>query len=89
MRQSVWYIFRIVLLLLFTTGQAVWAQQEPAFIHYWDMEPQYNPAAVGRSPQLSISAAYQTHASGYKDAGGTMYAGADMAFQIGKTRHGV
>lgn len=66
-----------------------WAQQDPAFVHYWDLEPQFNPAAAGRSDQLSINAAFQTHASGFKDAGSTMYAGADMAFQLGRTRHGV
>lgn len=65
------------------------AQQDPAFLHYWAIEPQFNPAAVGRDPQLSITAAYQTHATGFEDAGGTMYAGADMAFRLGKTRHGV
>ena len=89
MRQSVSLIIKMVLLAFFATGHVAWAQQEPAFIHYWDMEPQYNPAAVGRSPQLSITAAYQMHAAGYKDGGSTMYAGADMAFQLGKTRHGV
>lgn len=65
------------------------AQQDPGFAHYWEVEPQYNPAAAGRSDQLSINGSYQTHAIGYDDAGGTMYAGADMAFQLGKTRHGV
>lgn len=65
------------------------AQQDPAFAHYWLMETQFNPAAAGRSPQLSITAAYQTHATGYDDAGSTMFAGADMAFQIGRTRHGI
>lgn len=89
MRQSVLNIMRIVLLVVFATGHMAWAQQEPSFIHYWKMEPQYNPAAVGRSPQLSITGAFQMHAAGYDDAGSTMYAGADMAFQIGKTRHGV
>ena len=70
-------------------GLKAWAKQEPAFVHYWLMEPQFNPASVGRSPQLSINATLQTHASGYEDEGNTMYAGADMAFQIGRTRHGV
>lgn len=70
-------------------GLAAYAQQDPVFAHYWEMAPQYNPAAAGRSPQLTINAAYQTHATGYDDAGGTMYAGADMAFVIGRTRHGV
>lgn len=65
------------------------AQQDPSFAHYWEVEPQFNPAAAGRSDQLSINGSYQTHAVGYDDAGGTMYAGADMAFQLGKTRHGV
>ncbi len=65
------------------------AQQDPAFAHYWDLEPQFNPAAAGRSPQLSINAAYQSHATGFEDAGSTIYAGADIAFAIGKTRHGV
>lgn len=69
-------------------GQAR-AQYDPVFVHYWEVEQQYNPAAVGRSPQLHINAAYQAHATGFEDAGGTMYAGANMAFQIGKTRHGV
>ncbi len=65
------------------------AQQDPAFLHYWDLGPQYNPAAVGRLPQLTISAAFQTHATGFEDGGSTMYAGADMAFTLGRTRHGV
>lgn len=65
------------------------AQQDPAFAHYWQLEPQLNPATVGRTPQLNIATALQMHAAGYEDGGSTMYAGADMAFQIGKTRHGV
>lgn len=65
------------------------AQQEPAFAHYWQMETQFNPAAAGRTPRLNINGAYQSHAAGFEDAGGTMFAGADMAFVIGRTRHGV
>lgn len=83
-------LFRLTALAAtFLAASTAWGQQDPAFAHYWLMEPQLNPAAVGRTPQLSITAAYQTHATGYEDAGGTMYAGADMAFQLGKTRHGV
>lgn len=89
MHLSYRHILVTVLWLVWAAGQTVYAQQEPAFIHYWKMEPQYNPAAAGRSPQLNITAAYQMHAAGYEDGGSTMYAGADMAFQIGKTRHGV
>lgn len=65
------------------------AQQDPAFVHYWQMPTQSNPAAAGQSPQLTINGAMQMHAAGYEDGGSTMFAGADMAFQIGNTRHGV
>lgn len=83
---------RIYLSLLLTmpcvASLSAWSQQDPAFAHYWLVEPQFNPAAVGRTPQLSITAALQTHAAGYQDGGSTLFAGADMAFQLGKTRHG-
>ena len=75
-------------LLLCRPGTAL-AQQDPAFAHYWQLETQFNPAAAGRTPQLNIVAGLQMHAAGYEDGGNTMYAGADMAFQIGRTRHGV
>lgn len=79
----------MALSLLFLLVPALRAQQDPAFVHYWQQEAQFNPAAVGRIPQLNINAAYQSHAAGFEDAGSTMYAGADMAFLIGRTRHGV
>ncbi len=79
-----------LILMAFVWGFGeTYAQQAPAFLHYWELAPQYNPAAAGQNSQLTISAAYQTHATGFEDAGGTMYAGADMAFQFGRTRHGV
>lgn len=82
---SVWLLFMLAALL----PQKLCAQQDPAFLHYWSLAPQYNPAAVGRNPQLCINGAYQAHASGFEDAGGTMYAGADMAFRLGNTLHGI
>lgn len=82
------YIISVLVAQKVTSFKA-FAQQDPALSHYWLMEPQLNPAAVGRSPQLSITAAVQTHAAGYEDGGSTMYAAADMALQLGKTRHGV
>ena len=65
------------------------AQPTPAFAHYWQMEAALNPAAVGRTPELNITAVLQNHASGFEDGGSSLYAGADMAFQLGRTRHGV
>lgn len=66
----------------------VCAQQDAMYQQYWSTETQWCPAAVGRTPQMSINAAMQTHAVDFEDAGMTMFAGADMAFLMGKTRHG-
>lgn len=80
----------VLLVLLAGMGaNRVQAQQDVAFLHYWRMETQWNPAAVGQSPQLSVQGAVQTHAMGYEQAGSTMWAGADMAFALGRTFHGV
>ena len=79
----------LLIALLMPFAADVRAQQEPIFAHYWDMEAQFNPAAVGHSSELNILAAFQSHASGFQDAGSTMYAGADMPFRIGRTLHGV
>ncbi|MBR1838573.1 MAG: PorP/SprF family type IX secretion system membrane protein [Bacteroidaceae bacterium] len=65
------------------------AQQEPEFAHYFELETQFNPAAVGKSTQLLINGAYQSHATGYDDAGGTMLLMANTAFQVLGSRHGV
>ncbi len=88
---------RIKSLSLLLLAAAVWlwptapvrAQQEPEYAHYFELEPQYNPAAVGKTEQMLINAAYQSHATGYDDAGGTMLLSANTAFRIGGTRHGV
>lgn len=64
-------------------------EQDAAFQHYFDLMPSFNPATAGENDQLNIRAAFQKHAMGYDDAGQTIYAGADMAFQTGQLRHGV
>lgn len=81
--------FLFFVLLTALSRLSAYAQQDPVFAHYWQLESQFNPAAVGRSTQLNISAAYQMHAMGYEDAGSTMYAGADVGLQLGKTLHGL
>lgn len=84
-----------LLALFLTTVALLWptvalrAQQEPDFAHYFELESQFNPAAVGKSSQLIINGAFQTHASGYDDAGSTVLAMANTAFAISGTRHGV
>ena len=34
------------------------AQYDVAFSHYWNMEPYYNPASVGKENQLNVVGAY-------------------------------
>lgn len=80
---------RLILGLMLCLAPEAMAQQDPAFVQYWSLESQYNPAAVGKWDQLNIVAGLQTHAMGFDDAGMTLYAGADCAFRLGKTRHGV
>ena len=77
------------LLVLLCSLLPLRAQQEPAFVQYWKLETQLNPATAGHSPQLNITGAFQAHATGFEDAGSTMFAAADIALQLGKTRHGV
>ena len=97
MRNLVFHIFsrlqqcRFWLLLCVVCGNTVagFAQYDAAFMRYWQVEPMLNPATVGRQDELNVTIGMQTHASGYEDAGSTLYAGADMAFALGNTRHGV
>lgn len=67
----------------------MYAQQDAQFLQYWKTETQWCPAAVGRTPQLSINAGFQMHALTFENAGQTFFGGADIAFALGKTRHGV
>ena len=82
MRNLLRYIRLVAAVLLVGLPFQVLAQQDPAFAHYWELEPQFNPATAGRSDQLSLNMAYQTHATGYTNSGGTMYAGADIAVRL-------
>ena len=42
------------------------AQYDVSFSHYFDMEPSFNAAAVGKSPKLNIAAAYAMELAGFK-----------------------
>lgn len=66
----------------------MYAQQDAIYQQYWNSETQWCPAAVGRTPQMEVKAAVQTHAIDFEQSGMTMFAGADMAFAMGKSRHG-
>lgn len=64
------------------------AQYDVSFSHYFDMEPSFNAASVGKQPKLNVSAAYAIDLAGFKHNPQTMYAGADMPFIFLKTTHG-
>ena len=64
------------------------AQYDVSFSHYFDMEPSFIAAAVGKSPKLNIAAAYAMELAGFKRNPNTMYAGADAQFLLLKQFHG-
>ncbi len=41
------------------------AQYDPSFSHYFDMEPSFNPAAVGKQSKLNVTAAYALDMAGF------------------------
>lgn len=65
------------------------AQYDPAFSHYWAMEPSFNPAAVGKESKLNVAGAYNMTLAGFENNPRTMYAGVDMPFYFLKNYHGV
>lgn len=67
---------------------SVRAQYDPAFSHYYDMEPSFNAAAVGKAPKLNINAVYNMSLAGFENNPKTMYAAADIPFYFLKTYHG-
>ncbi len=64
------------------------AQYDPEFSHYFDMEPSFNPAAVGKESKLNVNVAYNMSLVGYENFPKTIYAAADIPFYLLKTYHG-
>jgi type IX secretion system PorP/SprF family membrane protein len=65
------------------------AQYDPSFSHYWTMESAYNPAAVGKENKLNVVVAYNMSMTGFENNPRTMFATADMPFQLLGAMHGV
>lgn len=65
------------------------AQYDVAFSHYWDLEPYYNPAAVGKDTKLNVVGAYALDFAGFENNPRSMYLGADMPLYALKAYHGV
>ena len=74
------------LTVLFAAGAR--AQYDASFSHYWDLEPYFNPAAVGKQPKLNVVGAYAISMAGFENNPRTMYVGADMPFYLIGAYHG-
>ena len=70
-------------------AHSVNAQYDPSFSHYFDMEPSFNPASVGKQAKLNVTGAYAIDLAGYEHNPRTMYVSADMPFYLLKNYHGV
>lgn len=64
------------------------AQYDPSFSHYFDMEPSFNPAAVGKQANLNVTAAYALDMAGFEHNPRTMFVAADLPFYVMKNYHG-
>ena len=42
------------------------AQYDASFSHYWDLEPYFNPAAVGKQSKLNVAGAYAIDMAGFE-----------------------
>ena len=86
------YVFKrnkiIIILALSLVSVKSQAQYDVSFSHYFDMEPSFNAAAVGKQAKLNVAAAYAMDLAGFKHNPQTMYAGADMPFVFMKSFHG-
>ncbi|MGI6243302.1 MAG: type IX secretion system membrane protein PorP/SprF [Prevotella sp.] len=81
---------RIWIIIFLLTGATLssYAQYDPSFSHYFDMETSYNPGAVGKQPKINVSVAYALDLAGFEHNPQTAYASADMPFYAMKTYHG-
>ena len=68
---------------------ACYAQYDPSFSHYFDMEPSFNPGSVGKQAKVNVNVAYALDMAGFEHNPRTMYAAADMPFYALKNYHGV
>lgn len=65
------------------------AQYDVSLVHYFDLEPIYNAASVGKQSKLNITGAYALGLAGFKRNPRTMMLAADMPFRFIGATHGV
>lgn len=81
-------LFIILAILVLACGKSS-AQYDVSFSHYWDMEPSFNPGAVGKQQKLNVVAAYALSFAGFDNNPKSMYLAADMPLYFLKNYHGV
>ncbi|MCF0243176.1 MAG: type IX secretion system membrane protein PorP/SprF [Bacteroidaceae bacterium] len=79
----------IVILLTMMSVLSVKAQYDVSFAHYYDMQPSFNPASVGKDTKLNACAAYAMDFAGFTNNPKTLYVSADMPLYALKMYHGV
>ena len=78
----------ILIFLLVVAAEAAMAQYDVEFSHYFDMEPYYNAAAVGKHDKLNIVGAYSMQFAGFEHNPRTMFISADAPFIFLNSYHG-
>ncbi len=79
-------IAALLLLLLVHTGKA---QYDPSFTHFWMIETQFNPSAVGNTTDLRATGIYSAQLTGYENAPNTMVAAVDLPLFFVGPQHGI
>lgn len=79
----------IIILVLTLVSLRIQAQYDVSFSHYFDMEPSFNAASVGKQSKINVAVDYAMDMTGFKHNPQTMYAAADMPLYFLKTYHGV
>lgn len=64
------------------------AQYDPSFSHYFDLETTFNPASVGKTSHLNISAAYGMDFTGFDNNPRTALLSVDLPFLFLNQYHG-
>ncbi|MBO4316357.1 MAG: PorP/SprF family type IX secretion system membrane protein [Prevotella sp.] len=85
------FVFKRKIIVLFALSLSLmgWAQYDVSFSHYFDLEPSFNPASVGKEAVINATAAYAMDLAGFTHNPQTMYFAGDMPFYALKTYHGV
>lgn len=81
--------FVILFVILTLVSAKALAQYDPYFSHYFDLQPLYNPATVGKQDQLNVTATYAMSLAGFENAPRTFTIAGDVPFMALKQVHGV